>query len=252
MRMHGHGAHDDMSYVPDGMHEEWERRTRSSATSSRLGAEHGFSEDELASIREDCEREVAEAASGGHLRRRPTSIGSDACVRRCRSYSSATARRHGCPGRASGSARARKRRWPDGRDDLSVAICDGLREEMRRDERLLPRRGHRSLRRRFQGHRRVHRGVRRRPRPRHPAGGKHDHRAAVGAAIEGMRPVCERCSSPTSSPAGTTSSSTSQRSSTTARGSRCRSWSGCRRAAASQAGQFHSQNLEAWSIQSPA
>ena len=28
----------------------------------RLGAEHGFSEDELASIREDREREVAEAA----------------------------------------------------------------------------------------------------------------------------------------------------------------------------------------------
>jgi TPP-dependent pyruvate/acetoin dehydrogenase alpha subunit len=62
MRMHGHGAHDDMSYVPDGMHEEWERRDPIKRYEQRLGAEHGFSEDELASIREDCEREVAEAA----------------------------------------------------------------------------------------------------------------------------------------------------------------------------------------------
>ena len=62
MRMHGHGAHDDMSYVPDGMHEEWERRDPLKRYEQRLGAEHGFSEDELASIRDHCEREVAEAA----------------------------------------------------------------------------------------------------------------------------------------------------------------------------------------------
>jgi TPP-dependent pyruvate/acetoin dehydrogenase alpha subunit len=62
MRMHGHGAHDDMSYVPDGMLEEWERRDPIKRYEESLAAEHEFSEDELASIRESCDREVAEAA----------------------------------------------------------------------------------------------------------------------------------------------------------------------------------------------
>ena len=62
MRMHGHGAHDDMSYVPDGMLEEWERRDPIKRYEQQLGADRGFSGDELASIREACEREVAEAA----------------------------------------------------------------------------------------------------------------------------------------------------------------------------------------------
>ncbi len=62
MRMHGHGAHDDMSYVPDGMHEDWERRDPIKRYEQRLGDEHGFSDDQLASISEGCKREVAEAA----------------------------------------------------------------------------------------------------------------------------------------------------------------------------------------------
>jgi TPP-dependent pyruvate/acetoin dehydrogenase alpha subunit len=62
MRMHGHGAHDDMSYVPDGMHEEWERRDPIDRYERRLHEEHGFSGDELASIRQQCEREVADGA----------------------------------------------------------------------------------------------------------------------------------------------------------------------------------------------
>jgi TPP-dependent pyruvate/acetoin dehydrogenase alpha subunit len=62
MRMHGHGAHDDMRYVPDGMHEEWERRDPIDRYEKRLREEHGFTEDEVASIREACEREVAEGA----------------------------------------------------------------------------------------------------------------------------------------------------------------------------------------------
>ena len=62
MRMHGHGAHDDMSYVPDGMLEEWERRDPITRYEERLRSEYGLSDDELASIREACERDVAEAA----------------------------------------------------------------------------------------------------------------------------------------------------------------------------------------------
>jgi TPP-dependent pyruvate/acetoin dehydrogenase alpha subunit len=62
MRMHGHGAHDDMRYVPDGMLEEWERRDPIDRYERRLRSDHGFTDDELTSIRESCEREVAEAA----------------------------------------------------------------------------------------------------------------------------------------------------------------------------------------------
>jgi TPP-dependent pyruvate/acetoin dehydrogenase alpha subunit len=62
MRMHGHGAHDDMSYVPEGMHEEWERRDPIERYEHRLTEEHGVDAAELGTIREDVQREVAEAA----------------------------------------------------------------------------------------------------------------------------------------------------------------------------------------------
>jgi TPP-dependent pyruvate/acetoin dehydrogenase alpha subunit len=62
MRMHGHGAHDDMSYVPDGMHEEWKQRDPIEGYERRLREEYGFTEDEVGSIRQECEREVAEGA----------------------------------------------------------------------------------------------------------------------------------------------------------------------------------------------
>ena len=42
MRMHGHGAHDDMSYVPDELLEESCRRDPIEMYSSRLTDEHGF------------------------------------------------------------------------------------------------------------------------------------------------------------------------------------------------------------------
>jgi pyruvate dehydrogenase E1 component alpha subunit len=62
MRMHGHGAHDDMSYVPDELFEEWRGRDPIERYEHRLAEEHGFDSDELAEIRRDAEREVAEAA----------------------------------------------------------------------------------------------------------------------------------------------------------------------------------------------
>ena len=42
MRMHGHGAHDDMSYVPKEMREEWAERDPIDCYAERLVAEHGF------------------------------------------------------------------------------------------------------------------------------------------------------------------------------------------------------------------
>ena len=47
MRMHGHGAHDDMSYVPEAMREEWAERDPIERYSERLVAEHGFAADEV-------------------------------------------------------------------------------------------------------------------------------------------------------------------------------------------------------------
>jgi len=62
MRMHGHGAHDDMSYVPDGMLEEWEQRDPIERYATRLVSQLGFAEDEVAEIREGVRSYVAECA----------------------------------------------------------------------------------------------------------------------------------------------------------------------------------------------
>ena len=62
MRMHGHGAHDDMSYVPEELFEEWQKRDPIDRYERRLAEEHGFDAGELEGLREECEREVADAA----------------------------------------------------------------------------------------------------------------------------------------------------------------------------------------------
>jgi TPP-dependent pyruvate/acetoin dehydrogenase alpha subunit len=62
MRMHGHGAHDDMSYVPKEMLEEWGQRDPIERYTGRLTSEHGFSERELDEIRAAVEAEVDECA----------------------------------------------------------------------------------------------------------------------------------------------------------------------------------------------
>src|SRR3954470_23271597 len=62
MRMHGHGAHDDMSYVPDELLEEWSRRDPIDLFSTRLIEEHGFSTDEVEGIRASVEARVDECA----------------------------------------------------------------------------------------------------------------------------------------------------------------------------------------------
>ena len=62
MRMHGHGAHDDMPYVPRELLEEWAARDPIARYSERLVAEHGFTEDELEQIRDEARAEVDEGA----------------------------------------------------------------------------------------------------------------------------------------------------------------------------------------------
>jgi TPP-dependent pyruvate/acetoin dehydrogenase alpha subunit len=62
MRMHGHGAHDDMRYVPKEMLQEWERRDPIDRYAERLVADRGFSADEVGAIREQVRAYVEECA----------------------------------------------------------------------------------------------------------------------------------------------------------------------------------------------
>jgi pyruvate dehydrogenase E1 component alpha subunit len=62
MRMHGHGAHDDMSYVPPEMFEEWGKRDPIDRYAERLVGDHGFSEDEIEAMRSEVKEHVDECA----------------------------------------------------------------------------------------------------------------------------------------------------------------------------------------------
>jgi TPP-dependent pyruvate/acetoin dehydrogenase alpha subunit len=63
MRMHGHGAHDDMSYVPAEMLERWRGRDPIDGYSERLVSGHGFSREEVAAILEEVQGYVDECAA---------------------------------------------------------------------------------------------------------------------------------------------------------------------------------------------
>jgi TPP-dependent pyruvate/acetoin dehydrogenase alpha subunit len=62
MRMHGHGAHDDMSYVPREVLEEWAQRDPIERYRERLVSEHGFDPAELERISAEVDHYVAECA----------------------------------------------------------------------------------------------------------------------------------------------------------------------------------------------
>jgi TPP-dependent pyruvate/acetoin dehydrogenase alpha subunit len=62
MRMHGHGAHDDMSYVPKELFEEWEARDPIDRYGERLVESFGFSAEELESIRNEVSEYVEQCA----------------------------------------------------------------------------------------------------------------------------------------------------------------------------------------------
>ncbi len=62
MRMHGHGAHDDMSYVPEGLHEEWAKRDPIELYANRLVGDFGFESTEIDEIRSEVREYVAGCA----------------------------------------------------------------------------------------------------------------------------------------------------------------------------------------------
>ena len=62
MRMHGHGAHDDMRYVPTEMHAEWARRDPIERYAERLVADYGFAPDEVEGIRSEVRSYVEDCA----------------------------------------------------------------------------------------------------------------------------------------------------------------------------------------------
>jgi TPP-dependent pyruvate/acetoin dehydrogenase alpha subunit len=62
MRMHGHGAHDDMSYVPPQMFEQWSARDPIELYAERLVSDYGFDAGEVEEIRNEVRRYVEECA----------------------------------------------------------------------------------------------------------------------------------------------------------------------------------------------
>ena len=62
MRMHGHGAHDDMSYVPKALREEWAGRDPIDGYSERLVSDHGFTAERVDAIRAEVREYVDECA----------------------------------------------------------------------------------------------------------------------------------------------------------------------------------------------
>ncbi|MGH2952559.1 MAG: thiamine pyrophosphate-dependent dehydrogenase E1 component subunit alpha [Solirubrobacterales bacterium] len=63
MRMHGHGAHDDMSYVPKELFEEWAKRDPIDRYAERLVTDYGFSAEEVEGIRSEVKDYVEECAA---------------------------------------------------------------------------------------------------------------------------------------------------------------------------------------------
>ena len=62
MRMHGHGAHDDMSYVPDALLAEWRDRDPIERFAERLSGEGGIATARIEQVRADVEAEVERCA----------------------------------------------------------------------------------------------------------------------------------------------------------------------------------------------
>jgi TPP-dependent pyruvate/acetoin dehydrogenase alpha subunit len=80
MRMHGHGAHDDMSYVPPALREEWAERDPIERYGERLVAEHEFTTEEVESIRAEIKAYVDECAQTALASPMPDSDGAAAGV----------------------------------------------------------------------------------------------------------------------------------------------------------------------------
>ena len=166
MRMHGHGAHDDMKYVPKALVEEWRQKDPIDRQSARVAALGVDVEALRAEVRAEVDAAAKQALAGPDARSgdgdRPP-----LCIRaRPRRSCWRTGRRRGA---GSGSRHER--------DDLPARdLRRAAHGDARRRARPAHGRGHRRLRRRLQGDRRLHRGVRRRSRHGHAAGGVRDRR----------------------------------------------------------------------------
>jgi TPP-dependent pyruvate/acetoin dehydrogenase alpha subunit len=62
MRMHGHGAHDDMRYVAKELLEEWQSHDPIEGYAERLVREHGFTDEDVEAIRQDVHAFVEKCA----------------------------------------------------------------------------------------------------------------------------------------------------------------------------------------------
>jgi pyruvate dehydrogenase E1 component alpha subunit len=80
LRMHGHGAHDDMSYVPTALREEWAGRDPIERYGKRLVHEHGFTTEEVDSIRAEVKAYVDECAQSALASPMPEAAGAAAGV----------------------------------------------------------------------------------------------------------------------------------------------------------------------------
>jgi pyruvate dehydrogenase E1 component alpha subunit len=63
LRMHGHGAHDDMRYMPDGLREEWKRRDPIELYARRLVDDYGFASAEVDEVRSEVKSYVDQCAA---------------------------------------------------------------------------------------------------------------------------------------------------------------------------------------------
>ena len=99
MRMHGHGAHDDMRYVPPELFEEWGKRDPIDRYAERLVDEHGFTAEEIDGIRAEVKAYVDECAKqGARLADARSRDRGRRRLRRRAAPRSATARRRGRTG----------------------------------------------------------------------------------------------------------------------------------------------------------
>jgi pyruvate dehydrogenase E1 component alpha subunit len=64
MRMHGHGAHDDMKYVPKAQVEEWRKKDPIDRQIARLAAQGVDVEALKTAVREEVEAAVKKALAG--------------------------------------------------------------------------------------------------------------------------------------------------------------------------------------------
>jgi TPP-dependent pyruvate/acetoin dehydrogenase alpha subunit len=63
LRMHGHGAHDDMRYVPKDLYDAWKRRDPIELYAGRLVDDHGFATAEVDELRAEVKSYVEECAA---------------------------------------------------------------------------------------------------------------------------------------------------------------------------------------------